>query len=82
MPNALSLPDVDTDVGRIIREETCRQWSGPDRLMVKFWELRSIRPRIVYATPKEVTQSACVRDRIGHFLPEITGRRIVDFVEY
>ena len=82
VPNALSLPNVDTNVGRIIREETRRQWSGPDRLMVQFWELHSIRPRITYTTPKEVTQNTCVRDLIGHFLPEITGRGIVDFVEF
>ena len=81
VPHDLTHPDLDMDVGRIIREEICGEWSGLDYLLVQFWESRSIRPRIVYPTLKEEKRSVCLRDSIGCLLPEITGREIIDLVE-
>ena len=81
VPHDLTYPDLDMDVGRIIREEICREWSGLDRLLVQFLESHSIRPRIVYPTLKEEKQSVYMRDIIGCLLPEITGREIIDLVE-
>ena len=81
VPHDLTHPNVDMVAGRFITEEICREWSCLDRLLVQFWESRSIRPRIVYPTPMEEKQRVCMRDSIGCLMQEITGREIIDLVE-
>ena len=45
-----------------------------DRLLVQFWDSRSIRPKVV-------TEKKGKRDWAGYLLPEITKRGIIDLVE-
>ena len=51
------------------------QWLELDRLLVQFWESRSIRPRLIPTTKRGAV------DQIGHLLPEITNRGIADIFE-
>ncbi|KAF9644801.1 hypothetical protein BDM02DRAFT_3190251 [Thelephora ganbajun] len=55
------------------------QWSDLDHLLVQFWELRSIRTKLVCSAPEEEPQG--MGEHIGRLLPEVTGRGIVDLVE-
>jgi hypothetical protein len=51
------------------------QWLDLDRLLVQFWESRSIRPRVVCSM--EQNRSDCV----GCLLPEITKRGLIDPIQ-
>ena len=74
MPYYLTLLGVG--VGKFLGEATCREWSDLDRLLVQFWESRSIRPRVgcVRLGQKQQSTEYC----IGCLLPEITKRGIFD----
>jgi hypothetical protein len=52
------------------------QWLDLDRLLVQLWESRSIRPNLV---PVEKPDAG---DQMRYLLPEITGRVVIDLVEY
>ena len=43
----LTLFKVDANGERIIGERISRQWSDLDNLLVRLWDSRSIRPRVV-----------------------------------
>ena len=50
-----------------------------DRLLVEFWELRSIRPKITNgSTPRNDEKKGFMIDCVGCLLPEITKRGIID----
>ena len=54
-------------------------WSDLDRLLVQFWDSRSIRPKVLLPpTRKEVG----MKDWGEHLFPELTRRGVVDLVEY
>ena len=67
------LPPIDTDfhVRRTVGEETYRQWLDLDRLLLQFWESRSIRPKVERDT----------RYYIECLLPAVAGGGMVDMVE-
>ena len=63
---------VDTDPGA--------QWLDVDRLLVQFWDSRSIRSKFMYL-PMAGNEKVEIRDRAGRLLPELTKRGIIDLVE-
>ena len=67
------------NVGTNIRLSIARQWLDLDRLLVQFWESRSIRTRVgcVRLGEERETAEYCV----GCLLPEAMGKGIVDLVE-
>ena len=73
IPDDFILARADADVGETIY----RQWVDFDRLLVRLWESRSIRPKIVGATKGEQE----TREYIGCLLPEITKRGVIDVAD-
>ena len=67
-------PSVRASVGASVRqllgEQICGSWLGFDSLLVQFWEVRSIRPRVICMTQHE-------RHYIECLLREITKRGMV-----
>jgi hypothetical protein len=63
------------DIRQAINETQYGQWMDIDRLLVQFWESRSIRPKVICTTKQGMG------DNLGRLLPEITGRGIIDLVE-
>jgi hypothetical protein len=55
------------------------QWLHLDRLLVRFWDSRLIRPKVVYR--RAMNGEKGMEDWIGRLLPEITKRGIIDLVE-
>jgi len=53
------------------------QWPDLDHLLLKFWDSRSIRPKIV---GPRVRNGRGTRDWVGNLLPELTKRGIIDLV--
>jgi len=76
LPYDLTLVNDDTDIRRSLGETVSGWWSDLDRLLVEFWESRSIRPRVGCTRWGEGGQDTeyCIRC----LLPEITKRGIVD----
>jgi len=66
----LTFFNFDADVMRFFG------WLDLDHILVEFWESRSIRPRVGFATQGGGTRS--VERSAGPWLPEITKRGIVD----
>ena len=54
-------------------------WSDLDRLLVKFWESRSIRTRLGLTEPPK--RAGGMRGLAMFLLPELTKRGMIDFVE-
>ena len=76
LPHNLTFVNVGADIRRSLGETTSRRWSDLDRLLVEFWESRSIRPRVGCATHEQEVGS--MEYCVGCLLPEITKRGIVD----
>jgi len=74
----LTLFEVGADLKQFLGGAISRQWSDLDRLLVEFWESRSIRPRVGRVTQGERRRS--MEYCIGCLLPEIKKRGIVDMV--
>ena len=55
-----------------------RQWMDLDRLLVKFWESRGIRPKVLYDVSENEKEATC--KSIGCLFPEITERGIIELV--
>ena len=70
------LTHLGMGVGEFVGEATCREWSDLDRLLVQFWESRSIRPKVGCVRLEQIQQST--EDCIGCLLPEMTKRGIFD----
>ena len=81
VPHYLTLSNVGDNIRAIIGDAACGQWLDLDRLLVQFWESRSIRPRMIRTPPRGERQDTWVRDCIGRLLPETTRREIIDLVE-
>ena len=56
------------------------RWSDLDRLLVGFWESRSIRPKVMCPQPRTEDEGR-VGDLAEYLLPELTKRGIMDVVE-
>ena len=54
------------------------QWPDLDRLLLKFWDSRLIRPTIV--SPR-MGNGRGTKDWAGNLLPELTKRGIIDLVD-
>jgi len=68
------------DVQSYLEDHIYEMWLQLDRLLVQFWELRSIRPKVVVIdSSRGSTQE--LKDQIGCLFPEITARGIIDLVE-
>ena len=79
-------PDIwDHDDGagfeRIVYTTPGAQWLDVDRLLVQFWDSRSIRSKVMYL-PVVENEKMEIKDRAGRLLPELTKRGIIDLVEY
>ena len=55
------------------------QWLDLDNILVRFWDSRSIRPKVVYPLTRNYKEE--MRNGAGHLLPEVTKRGIIDLVE-
>jgi len=55
IPPTLShaMPGDDATVERVEGADPQTQWSDLDRLLVRFWDTRSIRPKVVYPRTKD-----------------------------
>jgi len=73
------LTNAGTHVKETVGEQIFQQWLDLDRLLVQFWEARSIRPKVVAVTPHKEKQD--VRNCIGYLLPDTAIRGIIDLVE-
>jgi hypothetical protein len=81
IPYKSPITGADTDIRQAIGEADYVQWLNLDRLLVQLWESHSIRPKVAVPTEQaEGTES--MRDHVGHLLPEITNRGIIDLAEY
>ena len=78
LPYNLSFAGFGPNIRRILSEATYEQWLEFDRLLVQFWESRSIRPTV---TRTKVVGMQSMRDCIECLLPEVTRRGIMDLVE-
>ena len=76
MPYYLTFSNIGTDIRQSIGEVVSSQWSDLDRLLVQFWQLRSIRPKLgsVGLAEKGQNTEYCIEC----LLPEISKRGIVD----
>jgi len=74
------LTSAGADVEETVVDRIFWQWLDLDRLFVRFWEERSISPKVVCTTLNMGNQGTA-RDCIGRLLPEITMRGIIDLVE-
>ena len=65
-------PSTGADPGQA--DGGLRQCLDLDRLLIQFWESRSIRLKVIHTEPG-------VAGYIGRLLPEIMGRGLIDLVE-
>ena len=78
-PHNYTLIDIPDPGTNIFTGATYRQWSDLDRLLVQFWESRSIRPKVIRSTPSK--ENSAMGECIEYLLPEITRRGILDLVD-
>jgi len=67
---------VGANIRQTIGEQTSGQWLNLDRLLARFWESRSIRPKVIWMAPK--VGKRAMRNCIGCLLPVITMRGLID----
>ena len=63
---------------QVIEELAYEQRLDLDRLLVEFWELRSIRPKITNGGMPRNDEKGVMSDCMGRLLPEITKGGIID----
>jgi len=56
------------------------KWLELDRFLVQFWEVRSVRPKVM-VTESVWGTTQKMKDQIGRLFPEITARGIIDLAE-
>ena len=61
--------------------ELCELWSNLDHLLLRFWESRSIHPKVVSATLRGEGRNTWMKDNVESFLPEVTRRGVIDLGE-
>ena len=69
----------DHSVVNLLRDPLPLQWSDLDRLLVEFWELCSIRSKVVCSRTRR--GSATAADWAKYFVPESVERGIFDSVD-
>ena len=74
----IPLINTGANVEETVGEGIYGQWLDLDRLLVQFWESRSIRPRVGCTTLDRWDNYT--RYCIGRLLPEATERGIVDLI--
>ena len=82
LPDMLNcaLNEDGVTIERIEEPNLGTQWLDLDRLLVQFWDSRSIRPKVVH--PLTENEKKEMGDWAGHLFPELTKRGIIDLVEY
>ena len=85
LPTCWPPSHVDAGTSETSEEAALVQWPDLDRLLVKFWESRLIRPRVIYPLVFRTTKggmpySGSMKDWIRRLLPETMGRGIIDLV--
>ena len=78
LPGRMIPLSADTDARERMGETIYGQWLDFDRLLVQFWESRSILPRMVCLMPTEAERA--VRHFVGSILPEATRSGIIDLL--
>jgi hypothetical protein len=76
LPDYLTLAVALINLRQTTGEAGFEEWLDLDRLLIQFWESRSIRPNV-----KSVTGGG-MRDCIGLLLPQITKRGVIDILEH
>ena len=76
LPSYLTFANIGADIRKMLGEVVSQLWFDLDHLLVQFWELRSIRPKVGRAGPVEEGQN--IEYCLECLLPEITRRGIVD----
>ena len=81
LPSYVVTTDDGGNATQVIGEVNWGEWLDLDRLLVRFWESSSIRPKVVSSSwmRKEIDTSSCVGYQ--YLLPEITKRELVDLAE-
>ena len=64
------------DIRQMVGEAAYGEWLDLDRLLIKFWELRLIRPKVAYSAASADREETI--NRVSCLLPETTNRGIVD----
>jgi len=59
-------------IGAAVWETVNQEWADLDNLLVEFWALRSIRPKVIYELGKGEEEEER-RDRVARLLPELTA---------
>ena len=75
VPHHLTIFSPGADIRHYLGEAS-EWWSRLDHLLLRFWESRSVRPRVGCARAGEKWQNT--KYCIGCLLPEVTKREIVD----
>jgi hypothetical protein len=81
IPYHSPITGADANIRQAIGETDYTQWLNLDRLLVRLWESHSVRPKVAVPT-EQAEGSECTRDHVGHLLPEIANRGIIDLAEY
>ena len=64
------------DVRQVVGEAVYGEWLDLDCLLVQFWELRSIRPKVRYSVMSKDKEKAI--NCVSRLLPEMTKRGVID----
>ena len=67
------------ELGTWAEERFHQDWQELDHALLQFWTSHSIRPRIEYW---RVDEECELKELASRLLPELTGRGVVDLVEY
>jgi hypothetical protein len=67
--------------GQVEEANPAMRWSDLDRLLVKLWELRATRTRVVYSQSEPSDGARGAKDWVVYLLPELTKRGFGDLVE-
>ena len=77
VPYQYTLDGLGANIRQGLGEVWYGQWLDLDRLLVQFWESRSIRPKITYNCESQEEKKEAI-DCVSCLLPEITKRGIID----
>jgi len=78
VPDYMAYINVDANAEQTIGETNFGQWLDLDRILVQLWESRSIRIRVIRTSLR--SEKHGMRDCIGHLLPEMMRRGMIDLV--
>jgi hypothetical protein len=76
----ISVAGVYADVKSASGEAAYREWLDLDRLLVRLWESRSVRPKAIVRTTPTMAEWGS-RDYVGRVLPEATKGGMIELVE-